>query len=203
MSSNNNKLLILTGIFVAVILIANTLASKLFEIGGFVMTAGIIAFPITFMITDVINDVWGKQKAQLVVWVGFAANILMVVMYQVGVWLTPAGFWPGQEAFVSILGAVPRIVGASMVAYLISQTWDVWLFAKIKEQLPFGLWFRNNVSTFTSQAIDSAIFLGLAFWGVLPFSALVTMYFTYIVAKWLIALLDTPFVYLGVRWAQK
>ncbi len=90
-----------------------------------------------------------------------------------------------------------------MIAYLISQTWDVWLFAKLKEKYSWGLWFRNNVSTITSQAIDSAIFLGLAFWGVMPFSALVTMYVTYLIVKWLIAIVDTPLVYLGVAWAKK
>lgn len=202
-NSRESKFIYLCGLFIAAILAANTLASKLFEVGGFVMTAGIIAFPITFMITDIVNEVWGREKAQALVWSGLFANVLMLALYFIGVKLPAAGFWGGQAAFESILGAVPRIVGASMVAYLVSQTWDVWIFDLIRRKTKTGLWVRNNVSTMTSQAIDSAIFLSLAFGGSLPFSSLLAMYGTYLVAKFAIAALDTPFVYLGVRWAEK
>lgn len=197
-SLNIRPLLILSGLFIAAILSANTLASKLFDVGGYVMTAGIIAFPITFLITDIVNELWGRKVAQNLVIAGFVANILMVGLYQLGVWLSPAGFWEGQEAFSLILGAVPRIVFSSMVAYLISQTWDVWVFDYIKRNVKVGLWFRNNISTITSQIIDSAIFLTLAFYGVMPMSSLITMFITYVIAKFIIALLDTPFVYFGV-----
>ena len=198
----NSKLILLVGVFIVAICSANTLASKLFEIGPWVMTAGILAFPITFIVTDIINDVWGRKTAQWVVIVGFISNLIMVLLYQVGIWLNPAFFWEGQEAFQMILGAVPRIVGASMIAYLLSQTWDVYIFSKIKEKIPGKLWLRNNVSTFTSQAFDSAIFLGLAFGGVIPVPDLLQMYLAYIVVKWIIALIDTPLVYLGVRWVN-
>jgi uncharacterized integral membrane protein (TIGR00697 family) len=167
------------------------------------MTAGILSFPITFMITDVVGEVWGKKIAQQLVLVGFIANILMVGLYQLGILLTPAVFWGGQEAFKSILGSVPRIVGASLAAYAVSQTLDVWLFHKIKDSFKYGLWLRNNVGTIVSQAIDSAIFLLLAFVGTMAFSELVSMYIAYIIVKWIIALIDTPFVYLGVWWARR
>ena len=197
------KLLVLAGVFIAAILAANTLASKLFEFRGFVMTAGIVAFPITFAVTDIVNDVWGRRTAQSLVIAGVFANAIMLGLYHVGILLPAAGFWGGQEAFETILGAVPRIVGASMVAYLISQSWDVWVFDRIKRAIPGSLWFRNNLSTITSQAIDSAIFLGLAFGGVIPLADLSTMYVTYLIVKLLIALIDTPLVYLGVAWARR
>lgn len=200
---NLNKLIILCGIFILALCTANTLASKVFVLGPWVMTAGILSFPITFMVTDVVGEVWGKRIAQQLVLVGFIANILMVGLYQLGILLTPAVFWGGQEALKSILGSVPRIVGASLAAYAVSQTLDVWLFHKIKDSFKYGLWLRNNVGTIVSQAVDSAIFLLLAFVGTMAFSELVSMYVAYIIVKWIIALLDTPFVYLGVWWARR
>ena len=200
---STTKFLLLAAIFITALLMANVLASKLFTAAGYTMTAGIIAFPITFLITDVINDVWGKRLAQKVVLVGFLTNVLMVALLQLGLILPSAVFWPNQESFDIVLGAVPRIVMASMVAYLISQSWDVWIFSKIKEKLHIGLWFRNNLSTFSSQVIDSAIFIFIAFSGVMPMSALAEMYVTYIIVKVLIALADTPFCYLGVRWLRR
>ena len=200
--TKETKLILLTSLFIAAILAANTLASKLFVVGGRVMTAGIIAFPITFMVTDIINDVWGRKTAQRVVLAGLAANLVMLLLYQLGNILPAAGFWPHQDAFSTILGAVPRIVLASMVAYLISQTWDVWVFDAVKRKFRHGLWLRNNLSTITSQAIDSAIFLTIAFIGTMPFQAMLSMYVTYLITKLMIALIDTPFVYLGVRWAE-
>ncbi|MBT9167373.1 MAG: Inner membrane protein YhhQ [Syntrophomonadaceae bacterium] len=199
-----SKLILLVAIFVTSILVANTMASKLFVFGaGYVMTAGILAFPITFLITDIINEVWGKKTAQAVVTAGLFANILMVGFYQLGILLPAASFWPNQEAYATILGAVPRIVIASMIAYLISQSYDVWMFNYIKQVLPFGLWARNNVSTITAQVIDSAIFLVIAFWGVMPLEKLFSMFILYIVVKALIALMDTPFAYLGAWWARR
>lgn len=197
-------LLILAGIFMAAILSANTLASKLFEVGGYAMTAGIVAFPITFLVTDIVNDVWGRRVAHSMVIAGFFANVVMVALYHLGIWLPPAVFWENQEAFATILGEVPRIVLASMTAYLISQTWDVWIFDRIKKRLSrFGLWFRNTVSTVTSQIIDSAVFLTIGFAGVMPREDLIVMFVTYVVAKFIIAVIDTPFVYLGVALVRR
>ena len=192
------------GIFVTALLVANTIASKLIVVGGLVMTAGIIAFPITFAVTDIIGEVWGKQMAMYFVRVGFVTNLIMVALYTAAIKLPAASFWGAQESLVTILGGVPRIVGASMVAYIMSQTWDVYIFHRIRD-LTQGrmLWLRNNVGTFTAQALDSAVFLVLAFGGTMPTSALWSMYVSYIIVKWIIALIDTPLVYMGVAWARK
>lgn len=197
------KYTILVALFMAAILVANTVATKLFDLGGFVMTAGIIAYPITFAVTDIVDEVWGRRAAVGVVIAGLFANVVMLLLYQIAIYLPAAGFWEGQGAFDSILGGVPRIVLASMVAYLISQTTDVYVFQWIKQKLSFGLWLRNNVSTFLSQTIDSAVFLFIAFYGVMDGSHLFEMFVTYVAVKWIIALVDTPLVYLGVHWVQK
>lgn len=194
----------LMGVYIAVLVCANVLASKLFVIGGkWVMTAGIIAYPMTFLITDIVNEVWGRETANKFVGIGLVANILMVVLFVIGVWLPPAPIWGSQTAFQDVLGSVPRLVLASMAAYITSQTWDVWVFDYIKRKMRLGLWFRNNASTITSQVIDSAVFLTIGFAGVMPREDLIVMFVTYVVAKFIIAVIDTPFAYLGVALVRR
>lgn len=167
------------------------------------MTAGVIAYPITFLMTDIVNEVWGKSVAQRFVAIGFLANLLMVGLFAIGVWLPPAPIWGSQAAFQDVLGSVPRMVLASMAAYIASQTWDVWISDYIKRKMRLGLWFRNNVSTITSQIIDSAVFLTIGFAGVMPWEDLIVMFVTYVVAKFIIAVIDTPFAYLGVALVRR
>lgn len=193
-------IMVIMGIYISFLIVANVLASKLFFINGrWAMTAGVIAYPITFLMTDIVNEVWGKSVAQRFVAIGFLANLLMVGLFAIGVWLPPAPFWGSQAAFQDVLGSVPRMVLASMAAYIASQTWDVWIFNYIKRKMRLGLWFRNNVSTITSQIIDSAIFMTIAFVGTMTAPELWVMFITYMVVKGIIALLDTPLCYIGVR----
>ena len=112
----------------------------------------------------------------------------------------PAPFWTGQAAFQTTLQLTERIVLGSLVAYVVSQNWDVRVFHKLKEMTDGRhLWLRNNVSTMTSQALDTVIFITIAFYGVLP---VVPMIIGQYIVKLLIAALDTPFIY-GVRWARR
>ena len=123
------------------------------------------------------------------------------VFVTIAVHSPPAVFWTeDQEAYKQTLGGVPRLVGASMVAYLISQFHDVWAFDywRRKTRGRFLL-VRNNLSTMVSQFIDTIVFISLAFGGLLPLSAMLTMVVGQIVVKWVIAWLDTPFILLGVR----
>ncbi len=197
---SRDKLLFLSGGFVVALAIANLLATKLISVCGQTLPAGIIAYPLTFLFTDVIAEVWGRKTARTVVWVGFAANIVLVLFLYLGRILPPAPVWENQKAYEAILGSVPRIVAASMVAYLISQHHDVWAFHfwRDKTKARF-LWWRNNASTMVSQALDTAIFISLAFYGQ-PVS-LVGMMVAQYIAKLLFALADTPFCYLLAGWA--
>lgn len=204
MTNNTGKLILLTGLFVTALIAANIIAAKLFVLGSVVLTVGIITYPITFLLTDTISEVWGKKRATQVVWMGFLANIFMLGVLYIARILPPAPFWPHQEAFDLILGAVPRIVIASLVAYIVSQTHDVRSFHFWK-RVTRGkhLWLRNNVSTMTSQLIDSVIFVTVAFYGSMPNDALVTMIITQYMVKLVIAVLDTPFCYMLVSWAKR
>lgn len=172
--------------------------------GSIVLTAGLLTYPLTFLVSDSISEVYGKSTAKKVVLIGLFTNLLMLVFFFGAIHLPPAGFWKMQAEFEMLLGAVPRVVGASLVAYFISQLFDVHLFHKLK-QLTKGkhLWLRNNGSTFMSQLIDSVIFITIAFAGTMPIGALLTMMATQYLVKLVIALGDTPFIYLTVKWLKK
>ena len=187
-------------LFVVSLLLANILASKIIMVGGLVLPAAIILYPLTFLFTDVVAEVEGKKSAGALVMTGFYMSLFMVLVILAGRFLPPAGFWKHQEAYNIILGSTPRIVLASMVAYLISQNHDIWAFHWWREKTAGRhLWLRNTLSTIVSQMIDSVLFIGIAFWGIVPPAAIGMMILSQYIAKVGIALLDTPFCYLLVR----
>ncbi len=194
-------LVVLATLFATCLLVANILAVKLVSIGGWVVPAGVIAYPLTFLFTDVITELYGRRTASRVIWVGFGANMLMVILIFGGKLLPPALIlWEGQPAYESILGMVPRIVLASMIAYLISQHHDVFAFHFWREKTRARfLWLRNNASTMVSQALDTGVFISIAFWGTVPTGVLTNMMLTQYLIKLAIAAADTPFCYLLVH----
>src|SRR5205823_12488765 len=105
-------------LFVTCLVTANTIATKLIAVGGMVLTAGIVIFPLSYVLGDVLTEVWGYTAARRVIWLGFACNALMVAAIWVGAELPAAPFWKGQSASEEILGQTPRILLASVVAYL-------------------------------------------------------------------------------------
>ena len=188
------------GIFVGLVVMAQILANKIVLFGTFTLPAGVIVYATSFLVTDILCEFYGKKKALEAVWGGFLASILLVLAVKVAVAWPPAPFWTGQEAFQSTLQLTERIVLGSLVAYVVSQNWDVRVFHKLKEMTGGRhLWLRNNVSTITSQALDTVIFITIAFYGVLPVVPLIIGQY---IVKLLIAALDTPFIY-GVHWARR
>ncbi len=198
------KLRFLTALFITSLLVANIIAGKLFILGRFVLPVAVFAYPVTFVITDTVSEVWGKTEANSIVWLGFIMNLVMTAFLYLGRVLPPAPFWENQAAYEAILGSVPRIVAASMAAYLVSQFHDVWAFL-FWRQVTGGkhLWLRNNLSTMASQLLDSVIFITLAFAGTVGGRVLVNMIAGQYLVKLILALADTPFCYLAVRWARK
>ncbi|WP_280771102.1 queuosine precursor transporter [Salipaludibacillus daqingensis] len=202
--NKQDKLILLAGIFFTALFVSNVVSTKLFSMGSIVLTAGLLTYPLTFLISDSISEVYGKATATKVVLIGLFTNLLMLVFFFGAIHLPPAGFWEMQAEFEMILGAVPRVVAASLAAYFISQLFDVHLFHKLKE-LTNGkhLWLRNNGSTLSSQLLDSIIFITIAFAGTMPIGVLLTMMLTQYLVKLVIALGDTPFIYLTVKWLKK
>ena len=198
------KLRLLTAIFVTCLLVANIIAGKLFILGRFVLPAAVFVYPVTFVVTDTVSEVWGKEEANGIVWLGLLANLIMTAFLYLGQVLPPAPFWELQPAYEAILGAVPRIVAASMIAYLISQLHDVQAFL-FWRRVTAGrhLWLRNNLSTIVSQLLDSVIFITIAFAGTVEGAVLINLIAGQYLVKFILALADTPFCYLAVRWARK
>jgi uncharacterized integral membrane protein (TIGR00697 family) len=187
-------------LFVTSLLLSNIIATKIIQVGGFILPAAVVLYPFTFLFTDVVSEVEGKKGGHQLVMMGFYMSIIMVIILFTGSILPAAPFWKYQDAYDAILGATPRIVIASMIAYLISQNHDVWAFHWWKERTSGKhLWLRNNLSTVASQLIDTVLFIGIAFGGLFPFKTIAIMMVSQYLVKVGIALFDTPFCYLLVR----
>ena len=197
---DKKKIAYFASFFAALIVVSNITASKLVSFYGLVVPVAVIAYPITFLITDVVSEVYGKRTAQMIVNAGFWAMIGATMLIFLTVYIPPAPFWKDQIEFQKVLGSVPRIVTASLVAYLISQNHDLFAFHFWKKVTRGRhLWLRNNASTMVSQLIDTAVFISIAFFGVVSNEILFHMIISQYIVKLLIALADTPFCYLLVR----
>ena len=196
----SNAFLFLAAIFITALVVSNIVSFKLVTILGFVVPAGVFMYPITFAITDVISEVYGRKKAAQVVVAGFFLAAIVPFLTFIAVILPPAEFFKAQDQFSTVLGAIPRVTLASLIAYLTSQWHDVWAFHFWKK-ISKGkhLWLRNNLSTMVSQFIDTIVFITVAFAGAVPGVALMNMIFSQYLFKIFIAMMDTPFVYLGVK----
>ncbi|MDK2893593.1 MAG: queuosine precursor transporter, partial [Thermotoga sp.] len=166
MEKSNEKLILLTGIFVSALTISNVIAGKLVNIGPFLVPVAVLCYPITFAVTDIVSEVYGKRTAQKMVWTGFFTSLILVIYSQIAVFYPPASIFANNEAFVKVFGSTPRIVLASILAYILSQTHDVWAFHFWKKVTRGShLWLRNNLSTMVSQFIDTLTFITVAFAG--------------------------------------
>ncbi|MBU7043138.1 MAG: queuosine precursor transporter [Theionarchaea archaeon] len=180
------------GMYCALIVVANILASKIVVFASFTVPAAVIVYASSFLLTDMLSEFYGKEQARKAVWAGFMANIMLVVSVYIAIIWQGAPFWENQSAFETVLKNTPRIVAASMIAYLVSQHHDVISYHWWKKRFPEHLWLRNNASTVVSQALDTVIFISLAFYGIFPIGTMIVGQY---VVKLLIALLDTPFIY--------
>ena len=173
----------LVALFVACLIAANVLAVKLILVGGLVMTAGIIVFPISYIVGDVITEVYGYRAVRRVIWYGVGANALVVVAIWAAQALPSAPFWQDQPAFDAILGQVPRIVAASLIAYLVGEFANAYVLARMKVAMEGRhLWLRAIASTFVGQGLDSAVFMTAAFAGIMPWPVLAGA----ILTQWLV-----------------
>lgn len=198
MKKNPSNLMLLKGIFITSLIIANIVSAKVVSFWGLVVPAAIVAYPLTFLMTDVIGELWGKDEANKTVKLGFICQLMSLALIGAAILLPVAEFANNQAEFQSIMGQSFRVVGASLIAYLLAQFNDVHIFHALKAKTGGKYkWLRNNVSTMTSQLIDTAIFITIAFYGVVP--SIMTMILSQYLIKVVYALLDTPFFYLLTR----
>ena len=187
---------LLISLFIGGLVVAAIISSKIITVFGLAVPAGVLAYSLTFVVSDVISEVWGEELANEAVTCGFTTLIFITALAWLSVYWPAAPFWQNQEAFAGVIGNTPRIVAASLLAYIVSQKHDIWLFHLLKRRMNGRLlWLRNNLSTMASQLIDSTIFVTVAFYGILPIGEI-------IIGQWLvkmmIAALDTPVVYMLV-----
>jgi uncharacterized integral membrane protein (TIGR00697 family) len=185
------------------IIVCNIQVLKTIEIFGLVATLGNILYGSIFLATDLLGEAFGKKEAQRGVWLGFFALLFMTISMQFALLFKPHESDFIHQSLKNIFGLIPRVAFASLVAYLISQLHDVWAFHFWRDKTKGKhLWFRNNASTLISQAIDSVVFVMIAFYGVFEKNILFSILFTTYMIKILVALLDTPVIYIG-RWVLK
>ena len=193
-------------VWVAVTVIAaNIQVVKTIEIFGITATLGNIVYASSFLITDILSENYGADKARKAVYYGFAAVIGFTLLMQLALVFEPASVDFAQDSLSVIFGFLPRIVIASLVAFGASQFHDVWAYAFWKRLLPDRgfLWLRNNASTIVSQLLDSLVFTTVAFVGVFDAATFLQILVTTYVFKVIVAVCDTPFVYLARRWVEK
>ena len=191
--------------FVAILLLSNLIgASKLASVQGYTFGAGIMFFPISYVLGDVLTEVYGYANARRCVWAGFAALLFMAFMSYVVVALPPAAGWDGQAAYESVFGSTWRIVAASVIAFWAGEFVNSFVLAKMKI-LTGGskLWARTIGSTVFGQAVDSAIFYPIAFLGTWSNEQVLTVMVTNWGLKVLWEALLTPVTYAVVGWLKR
>ncbi len=188
--------------FVAILLLSNLIgAAKLATVGGYTFGAGILFFPISYVIGDVLTEVYGYANARRCVWTGFAALIFMAFMSYVVVAMPPAKDWGGQAAYESVFGSTWRIVAASVIAFWAGEFVNSFVLAKMKVMTGGKhLWTRTIGSTFFGQAVDSLLFYPIAFLGIWSTSQVLTVMVTNWLLKVVWEAVLTPVTYAVVAW---
>ncbi len=190
-------------LFVTCLLTANIIATKLIVVAGLVLPVAIIVFPLSYILADVLTEVWGYGATRRVIWLGFVCNALMVVAIWIGGEVTPAPFWRGQPAWEEVLGQSPRILAASFAAYLVGEFANAFVLAKLKVATGGRwLWLRTIGSTVVGQALDSAVFITLAFAGTVPAGALPAIVLGQWAVKVVYEAVATPLTYAVVGWLK-
>jgi len=187
------------------ILLANLQGPKLTVIFGFQTSMGVIFYSSIFFATDVLSENYGRREASKAVMMGFVVSIIVLVMLSLGLLFQPsdqvAGSFPREvhDAFDTILNFTPRFVIGSLLAYLISQSFDVWVFHRIKQRTGEGnLWVRNNLSTMSSQVLDTVLYSLVVWWGTVDLRTALALGAVKYGFKVAIAAIDTVFIY----WAK-
>lgn len=191
----------LTVVFCVCLIVSNLMEIKTVPLGAFTITAGVIVFPISYIINDCIVEVYGFRKARLVIWLGFGANLLVTLLLQLGLWLPGTNEWHGQEAMELIFGAVPRILAASFTAFLCGSMVNAYVMSRMKLMAGAdkGFSIRAIVSTLFGEGVDSAVFFPIAFAGTLSWPMILSLMGTQVVLKTLYEILVLPLTLRVVR----
>ena len=198
---------IVTAVFVTVLILSNITSTKILSLGWFSFDGGTIIFPLAYIFGDILTEVYGYARARRVIWIGFAMNLLMVLVF----WLVSSlpsavdEFALAQSsAFSSLLGVVPRIVLGSFAAYLCGEFLNSYILAKMKVKTSGKkLWKRLIGSTVVGQFVDTTIFILIAFAGILPWNLILIIWVSNYIFKILTEIILLPFTYRIIKYLKK
>lgn len=197
--------MLVTGIFVGCLLIANVLAAKTFTLrGDIVLPCAVIIFPLSYIINDLLAEIYGLAKAKHVIWLGFGMNLVAVTAYTIAIALpAPAYSADGGAAFASVLGSSARVLVGSLTAYLIGSTLNAYVMVRMKAIFPSQLFARCIGSTLIGEGVDATVFITIAFAGTMPWDLLPVMIVAQAVFKTLYEVVCYPLTKQVIKAARR
>ncbi len=196
-------------LFCVCLITANVLETKQLSFGPVNLTAGIIVFPVSYIINDVVCEVWGYQRTRMLIWLGFAMNFFFVIMGAIADWIPGAPYWHGEEGFHVIFGLAPRIALASFIAFIAGSFINAYVMSKMKLSAKESGSFKKNFSaraiwsTVFGEATDSIIFFPLALGGVIPWEEMPSLMISQVTLKTLYEILVLPITIRVVEYTKK
>lgn len=191
-------------LFTVCLIVANIVEQKLIQLGPIEATAGLLIFPISYIVNDIIAEVWGYRKARLIIWCGFVMNFLAVAIFQLSIHVPGSVNFTHQEAYETVMGSTLRIVGASFVAFLVGSFLNAYVMSRMKLfQKGRSFSIRAILSTLVGEGADSLVFFVLAFYGLMPNADLLTLVFTQMAMKTGYEILVLPLTNVVVRWVKR
>jgi uncharacterized integral membrane protein (TIGR00697 family) len=195
---------LVTGLFVAVLLISNVASSKIVDLGPFTFDGGTILFPISYIFGDILTEVYGYRKSRQVIWIGFGCALLMSLVFAIVGWLPSAPDWDNQDAYLKILGTTPRIVAGSLVAYFAGEFSNSYVLARMKV-LTRGRWLftRTIGSTVIGEGVDTVLFVVIAFAGTMSGNTVLAILISNYAFKVGFEVVITPLTYAIVGFLKR
>jgi queuosine precursor transporter len=194
----------LFALFIACLLVSNVIAGRLISVFGLVLPSAVLLFPVTYILGDVFTEVYGFEKTRRVIWLGFAANLLMSAVFLVAMSLPAPSFFQDKAAYSTVLGMAPRVVAASLLAYWLGEFANSIVLSVLKKATKGKLlWTRTISSTVVGQALDTAVFIAISFWGKVPGPVLAQMMVAQYLFKVAYEVALTPVTYLVVGAIKK
>jgi len=198
----SQRLIVITAVFVTCLITANIVAVKWFSAWGMALPAAVVVFPLSYVVGDVLTEVYGYRQARRVIWLGFFCNLIFVTVAWIGLELPPASFWGEQSSYEAILGRTPRILIASLLGYLVGEFANSFTLAKMKIRTRGRwLWSRTIGSTIVGEGLDSAIFITVLTIGT-PWFVPISIVYHWIV-KTAFEAVATPLTYVVVNYLKR
>ena len=191
-------------LFCVCLITANVLETKQISLGPANMTAGLIVFPVSYIINDVVCEVWGYGRTRMLIWLGFAMNFFFVTMGAIADWIPGASYWEGEEGFHQIFGLAPRIAGASFLAFICGSFINAYIMSRMKlSSNGKNFSFRAVLSTIGGELTDSIIFFPLALGGVIPWEEMPSLVITQVTLKTVYEIIVLPVTIRIVKFTKE